>query len=169
MALRNILNSQDPTLLKKSREITDFNDRIHLLLDDMRETLLDSGGLGLAAPQVGVLRRAALVLDVSDPENEKIVELLNPEIIECEGEQIGPEGCLSFPSEFGVVRRPDKVKVRARDRFGNEFITEGQGLTARAYCHEIDHLNGIVFTELADKMLTDEEIAEMQSRNDEEE
>lgn len=162
MALRNILLEGEPQLLKHSRPITDFNDRIHILLDDMRDTLVNAGGVGLAAPQVGVLRRAVLVIETNVPEGEeeKILELLNPEIIKAEGEQDGPEGCLSVPDVFGMVRRPNVVRVRAQDRDGNTFEVEGEGLTARAFCHEIDHLNGMLFLSRADRILDKEEMAE---------
>ncbi len=144
MALRNILQEGDPTLNKKSRYVNEYNQRLHELLDDMRETLLTSDGVGLAAPQVGILRRVVLVLDTSKeaffPE-EQIIELINPEIIAAEGEQEGPEGCLSIPGVYGIVKRPMKVTVRAFDRNGNEFEVSGEMLTARAFCHEIDHLD----------------------------
>jgi len=168
MALRNILKDNDPALLKKSREVKDFNKRLHVLLDDMRETLIDANGLGLAAPQVGVLRRAVLIVDTSietdetaEPEEQykpQIVELVNPEITAKSGEQSGTEGCLSVPGVYGLVVRPDFVKVRAQDRFGMSFEIWGKGLTARALCHEIDHLDGIMFTTLAERYLTEEEV-----------
>jgi peptide deformylase len=169
MALRNILGDGEAALRKKSRAVTDFNPRLHELLDDMRETLLKANGLGLAAPQVGVLRRAVLVIDVSledkTPE-EQIIELINPEIVASSGEQEGPEGCLSVPDVYGVVKRPEMVKVRARDRRGKEFEAWGTGLTARAFCHEIDHLNGVMFTDLVERYLTREELEDMR-REDE--
>ena len=160
MALRNILKEEDPTLTKKCRVVTEFNSRLHQLLDDMTETLRQADGVGLAAPQVGVLRRVVLVLETNVPEGEepKLMELVNPEIIEASGEQHEPEGCLSVPDQYGLVKRPEKVRVRAQDREGNWFEAEGEGLTARCFCHEIDHLNGILFTSLAERMLTDEEI-----------
>jgi peptide deformylase len=160
MAIRNILTDGDPTLNKKCRAITDFDDRLHTLLDDMRDTLAQAGGVGLAAPQVGVLRRAVIVLEtnVEEDEEEYFIELINPEIIETAGEQTGSEGCLSVPGEYGIVTRPEWVKVRAQDRYGNTFEVEGTGLTARCFCHEIDHLNGILFTSLAERMLTPEEL-----------
>lgn len=163
MALRNILMEGDPALLKHSRVVTDFNNRLHILLDDMRETLTDAGGVGLAAPQVGVLRRAVLVLEtnVAETEEEYIIELINPEIIVSDGEQAGPEGCLSLPGVFGIVARPEHVRVRAQDRYGETFEIEGHGLTARAFCHEIDHLDGKLFMDLCDKLLTPEELAEL--------
>ena len=164
MALRNILNSEDPALKKHSRSVTDYNRRLHILLDDMRETLLDANGLGLAAPQVGVLRRVALIVDTSiesDETEDQIVELVNPEIISNCGEQTGNEGCLSVPGVYGIVTRPQEVGVRARDRRGKAFEITVNGLTARAVCHEVDHLNGVVFTSLAERFLTEEEIAGM--------
>ena len=162
MALRNILIQGEPRLLKHSRPVTDFNDRLHILLDDMRETLIHAGGVGLAAPQVGVLRRAVLVLETNVPEGEDeyIIELVNPEIVEADGEQFGPEGCLSVPDVYGMVRRPEHVRVRAQDRYGKPFEVEGVGLTARAFCHEIDHLEGKLFLSVAERILDPEELAE---------
>lgn len=160
MALRNILKEGEPTLGKTSRLVTDFNDRLHILLDDMRETLLDSEGVGLAAPQVGVLRRAVLVLEtnVDEGEDEYIIELINPEVVKAEGEQTGPEGCLSVPGVYGCVTRPEYVVVRAQDRNGNTFEVEGYGLTARAFCHEIDHLDGHLFLDVSDHIMSEEEL-----------
>lgn len=160
MALRNIVTKEQPGLYKKSREVTDFNRRLHQLLDDMAETLNEANGVGLAAPQVGILRRAVLVIETNVPEGDEeyIIELINPEIIETSGEQTGAEGCLSVPGEYGIVTRPMNVKVRAQDRYGEWFVVEGTGLTARCFCHEIDHLDGIVFTSKCERMLTDEEI-----------
>ena len=159
MALRNIVKKGDEVLTKKCRVVTDFNPRLHKLLDDMRETLLNSGGVGLAAPQVGVLRRAVLVIDTNQ-EEEPVIELINPEIVEREGEQEGPEGCLSIPNVWGIVKRPEKVRVRAQDRNGEFFEVEGEGLTARAFCHELDHLEGVLFDELADHIMSQEELDE---------
>lgn len=161
MALRNIMTKEQPVLYKKCRPVTDFNPRLHQLLDDMRETLLAANGVGLAAPQVGVLRRAVLVIETNVPEDgeEYIIELINPEILESSGEQYGPEGCLSVPGDYGLVKRPMDVKLRAQDRFGNWFEVEGTGLTARCFCHELDHLDGVVFTSRCDRMLTEEELA----------
>ncbi len=160
MARRMILTKEEPALYKKSRPVTAFNDRIRQLLDDMTETLSNENGVGLAAPQVGVLRRVAIVLETNVPEGEEeyVIELVNPEIIERDGEQYGAEGCLSVPGEYGLVRRPMHVKVRAQDRNGDFFEVEGEGLTARCFCHEIDHLDGIVFTSKCDRMLSEEEI-----------
>ena len=159
MALRNILKQGDETLTKRCRPVTDFNDRLHQLLDDMAETMTTANGVGLAAPQVGVLRRAVVVLETNVPEGEeRVIELVNPQIIEQDGEQESPEGCLSVPGSFGLVKRPMHVKVRAQDRNGNTFEIEGEGLTARAFCHECDHLDGHMFTELCDHVMTDEEL-----------
>ena len=154
MALRNIVEVGDSVLTKTSRPVKDFNKRLHVLLDDMRDTLIDSGGVGLAAPQVGILRRVVLVMDTNQVDKtpeEQIIELINPEIIVKGGTQTGPEGCLSLPNRFGLVTRPMYVTVRAFDRFGNPFEIAGEGLTARAFCHEIDHLNGHIFTDFAKK------------------
>ena len=132
MARRNILTKEQPALYKKCRPVTEFNPRLHQLLDDMAETLAGENGVGLAAPQVGVLRRAVIVLETNVPEGEEeyLIELVNPEIIEATGEQNGAEGCLSVPGEYGLVKRPMHVKVRAQDRDGNTFEVEGEGLTA---------------------------------------
>ena len=160
MARRNILVKGEPALNKHCRPVTEFNERLHQLLDDMAETLANENGVGLAAPQVGVLRRAVLVLETNVPEGEDeyVIELINPEIIETSGEQYGPEGCLSVPGEFGLVKLPYKVKVRAQDRNGQWFEVEGVGLTGRCFCHELDHLDGILFTQKCDRMLTEEEM-----------
>ena len=160
MATRMILKNGDPQLRKHCHEVKDFNPRLHMLLDDMRQTLAESNGVGLAAPQVGVLRRAVIVLETNVPEDEDeyIIELINPEIIEASGEQEGAEGCLSVPGEFGLVKRPMHVKVRAQNRFGEWFEVEGRGLTARAFCHEIDHLDGVLFIDKAIRMLSPEEL-----------
>jgi len=193
MATRNILQNGETSLLKVSRDVTDFNQRLHILLDDMRETLITANGLGLAAPQVGVLRRVALIVDTSnevDQENDdidnegtedaehdedvelteeerieqynsQIIELVNPVIVKSEGEQTGREGCLSVPGAQGIVTRPKTVTLKAQDRDGNYFELEISDLTARAACHELDHLDGVIFTSIVDRMLTDEEIEEM--------
>ena len=160
MARRNILTKEEPGLYKHCRPVTDFNPRLHQLLDDMADTLSMENGVGLAAPQVGVLRRACIVLETNVPEGEEeyLIELINPEIIESSGEQFGAEGCLSVPGEYGLVHRPMNVKVRAQDRFGEFFEVEGTGLTARCFCHEIDHLDGVVFTSKCERMLTQEEL-----------
>jgi peptide deformylase len=155
MALRKIVEQGDECLNKVCRPVTDFNAHLHELLDDMAETLADANGAGLAAPQVGVLRRACLVLD---EESEEFIELINPEIIAQSGEQTGLEGCLSVPGKWGIVTRPEKVRVRAQDRYGDWFEAEGEGLTARAFCHEIEHLDGHLFVEHIDHFLSDEEL-----------
>ena len=164
MAIREIRKKGDPCLEKVCHPVTEFNERLHLRLDDMRETLEESGGVGLAAPQVGILRRVCIV---EDSEGE-IIELVNPEIIERDGEQEGGEGCLSLPERYGVVKRPNHVKVRAQDRNGNTFEVEGTGLTARCFCHEIDHLDGVLFTDRATHMYTDEEMEELYGGDDKE-
>lgn len=168
MALRNILTKEDPTLYKKCRPVTDFNERLHQLLDDMGETLMEADGVGLAAPQVGVLRRAVVVLETNVPEGEDpyIIELINPEIISTSGEQNGAEGCLSVPGEYGLVKRPMDVTVRAQNRFGETFSVSGTGLTARCFCHELDHLDGVIFTTKAERMLTEEELQGSQKEED---
>ena len=154
MALRNIVTVGDSVLNKTCRPVTSFDKRLHILLDDMAQTLADADGAGLAAPQVGVLRRAVVI----DTE-EELLELINPEILETSGKQTGQEGCLSVPGKYGIVTRPNVVKVRAQDRFGNWFEFEGKELTARCICHEIDHLNGVLYTDVADRMLTPEEVS----------
>ena len=156
MALRNILTADDPALHKRCRPVTDFGERLHVLLDDMAETLCEANGVGLAAPQVGILRRVVVIDD-----GENLLELVNPEMIATEGEQTGSEGCLSVPGEYGIVTRPMKAKVRAQDRDGNWFEVEGEELLARAFCHELDHLDGHVYTEIAERMLTPEEIEQL--------
>ena len=170
MATRKILPSSEPALHKKCRQVTAFDESLHTLLDDMRETLLEADGVGLAAPQVGILRRAVLVLETNVPEGTEpyVVELINPEIIERSGEQNGPEGCLSLPGEWGLVTRPMEVRVRAQDREGKTFELSGTGLTARAFCHELDHLDGVVFTDVAERMLSDEELENGSWREEEE-
>jgi peptide deformylase len=157
MATRTILVQGDEMLTKKARPVTEFNARLHTLLDDMRETLLEAGGVGLAGPQVGILRRVVIVFN----EQDECIELINPEIIATEGEQTGLEGCLSVPGYYGEVTRPLKVRVRAQDRNGNYFEVEDEGMTARCFCHEIDHLEGHMFTELTDKLYSVEELEQM--------
>ena len=154
MALRKIVLQGEPCLTKVCRPVTEFNGRLHTLLDDLKDTLLDSGGVGLAAPQVGILRRAVLVVN----DQEEMLELINPEIIASEGEEDGLEGCLSVPGYWGYVKRPAWVKVRAHDRNGNEFETEGTGMTARCFCHEIEHLDGHLFVEHTDRLMEGEEL-----------
>ncbi len=160
MALRHIVTQEDPILHKVCREQVKFDDRLHQLLDDMAETLDAANGVGLAAPQVGILRRVVLVIEtnVEEEEDEYVIELINPVIINTEGEQVGAEGCLSVPGEYGIVRRPSVATVRAQDRDGNWFEYTGTGLTARCICHELDHLDGHIFTEKAERMLSEEEL-----------
>ena len=157
MGLRKILTDKESALHKVCKPVTSFDNKLFKLLDDMAETLVDSGGVGLAAPQVGILRRVVLV-DVGEEESE-ILELINPEMVETDGEQYGPEGCLSVPGKYGLVKRPYYAKVRAQDRNGEWFEAEGEELIARCFCHELDHLDGIVYTEKMDRFLTDEELA----------
>ena len=153
MGLRKILTDRDPALHKVCKPVEVFDKKLHKLLDDMRETLIDSNGVGLAAPQVGILRRVVLV-----DTGEEILELINPEMLETDGEQVGPEGCLSVPGKYGLVKRPYWAKVRAQDRNGDWYEAEGEELIARCFCHELDHLDGIVYTEVMDRYLTEEEL-----------
>ena len=153
MGLRKILTVSDPALHKVCKPMVNFDNRLFRLLEDMKETLIDSGGVGLAAPQVGILRRVVLV-----DTGEEILELINPSLVAVDGEQIGAEGCLSVPGKYGLVKRPYWAKVRAQDRHGNWFEAEGEELIARCFCHELDHLDGIVYTEVMERYLTDEEL-----------
>ena len=147
MGLRKILTADEPALHKVCRPVEKFDWRLHKLLDDMKETLADAEGVGLAAPQVGILRRVVIV-----DTGEEILELVNPELLETDGEQRGAEGCLSVPGKYGVVTRPNYAKVRAQNRNGEWFEAEGEELIARCFCHELDHLDGIVYV---DKMIED--------------
>lgn len=140
MAIRNIVKHGDEVLRKTCRTQLSFDDKLATMLDDMIETMYAADGVGLAAPQVGILRRYC-VIDIG----EGVIELVNPVITETEGEQLEQEGCLSYPGEYGVTRRPEKVTVRAQDRNGNKITVTGEGLLARALCHEIDHLDGVIF------------------------
>jgi len=153
MGLRRILTHREPALHMTCRPVVKLDDRLHKLLDDMRETLIESGGVGLAAPQVGILRRVVLV-----DNGEEILELVNPTLVETDGEQMGAEGCLSVPGKYGLVKRPYYAKVRAQDRNGSWYEAEGEELTARCFCHELDHLDGIIYTEVMERFLTDEEL-----------
>ncbi len=152
MAIRNIRLSDDPILRKKSKEVIEITDRIKVLLEDMVETMNDADGVGLAAPQVGVLRRV-VVIDIG----EGPIKIINPEILKEEGEEIAVEGCLSVPGRSGTVKRPETVKIKYTDINGKEITLEGTGLLARAICHEIDHLEGILYT---DKMIQEVEVVE---------
>ena len=158
----------DEVLRKPCAPVTPESLDVKKFEEDMFLTLEEAGGVGLAAPQVGILRRVVLVLETNVPEGEDpyIIELINPEIVESSGSQNGPEGCLSVPGRFGLVERPMDVTVRAQDRNGNSFEVKGHELTARAFCHELDHLEGKMFTQCASRMLTDEEL-ESGSWNDE--
>lgn len=159
MAIREILTDKDPVLHKRCHPVTQFDRKLHNLLDDMKETLAASNGAGLAAPQIGILRRAVIVVD----ETEKMLELVNPEILSMEGEDNGLEGCLSVPGMWGYVTRPEKVTVRAQDRFGDWFEVSGEGIVARCLCHELEHLDGHVFTEHTERLYTTKEVSEMQA------
>lgn len=152
MAIRNIVKVGDEVLTKKCRPVEKIDQRIITLLDDMIDTLYDSGGVGLAAPQVGVLKRVA-VIDVGDG----LIELINPEIIKQSGNQRDLEGCLSLPGKWGYVERPMNVTVRATDRDGNLFEVEGEELLARAFCHELEHLDGILFSTHVDEFVVPED------------
>ena len=153
MGIRKILTDKDPALHKVCKPVEAFDRKLHKLLDDMAETMMDANGVGLAAPQVGILRRVVVV-----DTGEGILELVNPELLETSGEQEGAEGCLSVPGRYGLVKRPYTAKVRAQDRDGNWFEAEGEELIARCFCHELDHLDGIVYTEVMERFLTEEEL-----------
>lgn len=155
MAILNIVTQEDEILRKKCRPVDKITPRTLTLLDDMYETMQAANGVGLAAPQVGILRRIVIV-DVG----EGLIELINPEIIATEGEQTDREGCLSVPDECGIVTRPNIVTVKALDRNGEPFTIRGDGLLARAFCHEIDHLDGVLYIDKAERMLTPEEMEE---------
>lgn len=166
MALRKIVEQGDECLTKVCRPVTKFDRRLHDLLDDMAETLADANGAGLAAPQVGILRRVCLVLD---EEAEEYLELINPEIIAQSGEQTGLEGCLSVPGKYGEVTRPYVVRVKAQDRDGQWFEVEDEGITARCFCHEIEHLDGHMYYEKAEgRLLTEDEVDEIMQKAEEE-
>ena len=153
MGIRKILTDREPALHKTCKPVVNFDAKLHKLLDDMHETLIDSQGVGLAAPQIGILRRVVLV-----DTGEEVLELVNPEILEVDGEQIGAEGCLSVPGKYGLVKRPYWAKVRAQDRFGNWYEAEGEELIARCFCHELDHLDGIVYNQIMERYLSEEEL-----------
>lgn len=165
MAIRMILTQGDPALNKKCHPVTRFDRKLADLLDDLRETLEDAGGVGLAAPQVGILRRVTVV--VPDPEKDEMVELVNPEIVAQEGEQDGLEGCLSIPGMWGYVKRPNWVKVRAQDRRGEWFEIEGTEMAARCFCHELEHLEGHMYDEHTDRLYTSDEVDEMMAEEEE--
>ena len=153
MGIRKILTDKEPALHKTCKPVTAFDAKLHKLLDDMRETLEQANGVGLAAPQVGILRRVVIV-----DTGEEILELVNPTMVETDGEQEGAEGCLSVPGKYGLVKRPYYAKVRAQDRYGDWYEAEAEELIARCFCHELDHLDGIVYTEVMERFLTEEEL-----------
>lgn len=158
MALRKILTQGDPALHKVCRPVEKFDERLHILLDDMKETLTQANGVGLAAPQVGILRRVVVVVN----EQNEMVELINPVIVHSEGEQTGLEGCLSVPGQYGVVTRPYKATVRAQDRNGAVFEITGEGVVARCFFHELEHLDGHLFVEHTDRLYTADELDAME-------
>ncbi len=167
MAIREILVQGDPVLNKVCHPVTKFDGRLADLLDDLRETLRRANGLGLAAPQIGILRRAVVV--VTDLESGEMLELVNPEIVAQSGEQDGLEGCLSVPGQWGYVKRPSWARVKAQDRHGNWFEAEGSDVTARCFCHELSHLDGHLYTELVDRLYTTEELDAMEAERGEKE
>lgn len=162
MAIRKILTDEDPVLHKKCHPVTQFDEKLGALLDDLKATLANANGAGLAAPQIGILRRIVIVVDA----NDEMLELVNPELLDQEGEQDGFEGCLSVPGRWGMVKRPMKVRVKAQDRSGKWFEAEGEEMVARCFCHEIEHLDGHIFTEHTDKLYTSEELDELLTRQE---
>lgn len=164
MALRKIVTVGDPALTKVCRPVTKFDNRLAILIEDMIETMHDANGVGLAAPQVGILRRVVVV-----DTGEEDVELVNPEVVSVSEEtQTGLEGCLSLPGRYGIVTRPARVTVRAQDRTGEWYEYDGEEIVARCFLHEIDHLDGHMYTEIAEKMLTPEELDELMKQEQEE-
>ena len=160
MALRKIVTVGDPILTKVCRPVTRFDQKLAILIEDMIETMHNANGVGLAGPQVGVMRRLCVV-----DTGEEDVELVNPEVVEVSEEtQTGVEGCLSLPGEYGIVTRPEHVVVRAQDRNGDWYEYEGEDIVARCFLHEIDHLDGHMYTEIAEKMLTPEELAALEQQ-----
>ena len=153
MGIRKILTDKDPALHKVCKPVEKFDWRLHKLLDDMADTLEEANGVGLAAPQVGILRRVVIV-----DTGEELLELVNPVMLETSGEQVGAEGCLSVPGKYGLVKRPYIAKVKAQDRYGDWYEVEGEELIARCFCHELDHLDGIVYTEVMERFLSEDEL-----------
>ena len=153
MGIRKILTDKEPALHKVCKPVEVFDRKLHKLLDDMADTLEEAQGVGLAAPQVGILRRVVIV-----DTGEGLLELINPTMLETSGEQVGAEGCLSVPGKYGLVKRPYFAKVRAQDRDGQWYEVEGEELIARCFCHELDHLDGIIYTEVMERFLTEEEL-----------
>jgi len=168
MGLRNILvkDRDEEQLRKHSRPVERFDERLHVLIDDMRDTLLQSGGVGLAAPQVGVLRRVVVILDVNT-EPEEMIELVNPTVIASSGEQRIIEGCLSVPGVWGYVTRPTWAKIRAQDRHGNWFEREGTGIMAQCFCHETEHLDGNLFIDKVEEFVDADEIEGLRTERQE--
>lgn len=164
MALRNIRTDEDPVLRKRAKAVPKINQRIEILLEDMAETMYEAPGIGLAAPQVGILKRV-IVYDIGDG----IVEMINPVITDSEDEQVEVEGCLSVPGKYGRVKRPALISVVYQDRNGNEMTKTARELEAVVICHETDHLDGILFTDKVEDYLTDEEIEEMHSSEESDE
>ena len=162
--IKKILQKEDPALHKVCHPVTNFDRKLSGLVDDLVATLKDAQGLGLAAPQIGILRRVCVVLD----DDEQFLELVNPEIVSQEGEQEGFEGCLSLTGRYGIVKRPMKVKVKAQNRHGEPVEYKREGVTARCFCHEIEHLDGHMYYEKADRLFTEEEVDEMMRRAEEE-
>lgn len=161
MSLRTILTQGDPALEKTCHPVEKFDEKLHDLLDDMKETLAQANGVGLAAPQIGILRRVVIVMD----DQENMVELVNPQIIASDGEQTGLEGCLSVPGKYGVVTRPATATVRAQDRNGDFFEMSGEGIVARCFCHELEHLDGHLFVEHTDRLYTVDELDAMEDED----
>lgn len=157
MSRKKILQKGDATLLKRSHPVTVFDKKLHALLGDMRDTLTHVGGAGLAAVQIGILRRVVLVMD----ENEEFIELINPELLDCSGEQDGLEGCLSLAGLFGYVLRPTEATVRAQDRNGKFFTVTGKGIVARCFCHELEHLDGQLFDVHAERLYNEKQLDEL--------
>ena len=161
--IKKILQKEDPALHKVCHPVTNFDRKLAGLLEDLTATLKDAQGLGLAAPQIGILRRAVIVVN----SKEEMLELVNPEIVSQEGEQEGFEGCLSLAGRYGIVKRPMKVKVKAQDRHGNPVEYEREGITARCFCHEIEHLDGHMYYEKTDRLFTEEEVDELMRKAEE--
>ena len=165
MALRNIREIGDPILNQRAKEVREMTPNLRALIEDMVETMRHANGVGLAAPQVGVLKRLVVI----EYEEGELHVLINPEIVERDGEQTGYEGCLSVPGKTGIVTRPNHVKVKALNENMEPVTVEGEELLARALCHELDHLDGHLYTEMAEELYTNEELEEMQAEEDEDE
>ncbi|MDF2838820.1 MAG: peptide deformylase [Evtepia sp.] len=157
MARKTIIQKGDAILTKKCHPVSVFDKKLHHLLNDLKDTLLSVGGVGLAAPQIGILRRVVIVIDA----NDQILELVNPELMETSGEQDGPEGCLSLPGMYGFVTRPMDATVRAQDRNGEFFTVSGSGIVARCFCHELEHLDGHMFDEHTDRLYNEKQLDEI--------